>query len=186
VRPRRADAVRNRERVLEAARAAFADEGFDAQIPDIARRAGVGVGTVYRHFPTKDALVEALVEYHWVRLYEIAEEELANRGADAWGAFVRCIRRSAALSVADRGLTEAFSAKRHLPEWGASFARLRIASGALLAAAREDGQARPDASVDDISSMMCGFSGVLAMQRSGAPVDADRYLTLMLDGLRAR
>ncbi len=62
VTPRRADARRNRERVLEAAGEPFAEHGLDAQMPDVARRAGVGVGTVYRHFATKDALVEALAE----------------------------------------------------------------------------------------------------------------------------
>ncbi|HVE68365.1 MAG TPA: helix-turn-helix domain-containing protein, partial [Solirubrobacteraceae bacterium] len=61
-RPLRADARRNRERIMEAAREAFAESGLDAQMEDLARRAGVGVGTVYRHFPTKEALVEALVE----------------------------------------------------------------------------------------------------------------------------
>src|SRR5438477_3627614 len=81
----RADARRNRERVLEAARVCMARAGIDAQIEEIARTAGVGVGTVYRHFPTKDDLVEALAQARFERLAELARTALAND--DSWGAF---------------------------------------------------------------------------------------------------
>ena len=82
-RPLRADARRNRERVLAAAGAAFAEAGFDAQVEDIARRAGVGVGTLYRHFPTKDALVDALAEAHFGHLADLLEAALGREG-DPW------------------------------------------------------------------------------------------------------
>ncbi|MEA2405577.1 MAG: hypothetical protein QOE08_2224, partial [Thermoleophilaceae bacterium] len=82
--PLRADARRNRASVLEAARAAFADAGLDAQMDDVAARSGLGVGTVYRHFPTKDALVEALVEERFLELERIAAEKLERD--DPWEA----------------------------------------------------------------------------------------------------
>ena len=78
--PLRADARRNRERILKAARAVFADQGIDAQIDDVAKRAKVGVGTVYRHFPTKEALLDALVRERFEEIAQFAEEALAPRG----------------------------------------------------------------------------------------------------------
>src|ERR1700756_2007672 len=83
-RPLRADAARNRERVLAAAREAFAEYGRDAQMEDVARRAGVGVGTVYRHFATKEALVDALLETRFRQAMERAREALALE--DPWEA----------------------------------------------------------------------------------------------------
>ena len=78
--PLRADARRNREKVVAAASAAFAESGLDAQVEDIARRAGVGVGTLYRHFPTKEALVVALADEHFERIAETIEAALDERG----------------------------------------------------------------------------------------------------------
>src|SRR6201991_4974801 len=87
--PLRADARRNRERVLTAARAAFAEHGREAQMDDVARRAGVGVGTVYRHFPTKEALVNALALDLFEKLVQGAREALAIE--DPWEAFTQAL-----------------------------------------------------------------------------------------------
>ena len=76
-RPLRADARRNRERILKAARAVFADQGIEAQIDDVAKRAKVGVGTVYRHFPTKEALLDAIVREHFEAIARMARGALA-------------------------------------------------------------------------------------------------------------
>src|SRR5438876_12296106 len=92
-RAQRADARRNRKRVLEAARRCMARKGTDAQIEEIARLAGVGVGTVYRHFPTKDDLIEALALARFERLAELAREALEED--DAWLAFGAVLRASA-------------------------------------------------------------------------------------------
>ncbi len=83
--PLRADARRNREKVLAAARAVFSEHGRDAQMDDVARRAGVGVGTVYRHFPTKEALIEALMVAAFETIAEAAEAALEIE--DPWEAF---------------------------------------------------------------------------------------------------
>src|SRR3954468_9163530 len=102
-RPLRADARRNRERVLIAARAAFAEHGREAQMDDVARRAGVGVGTVYRHFPTKEALVNALALDLFERLVQHAREALAIE--DPWEAFTQALWTGAGLLSSDRAFT---------------------------------------------------------------------------------
>src|SRR5919202_3018532 len=93
-RPLRADARRNRERVIAAARAVFAEQGREAQVDDVARRAEVGVGTVYRHFPTKEALLEALAVDAFERICVIARENLASV-ADPWEAFTQTLWQGA-------------------------------------------------------------------------------------------
>src|SRR5207253_2407489 len=100
----RADARRNRKAVIGAARQLFADQGLDAQIPDVAKAAKVGVGTVYRHFPTKDDLIAALVAERFERLAEKAREGL--EAADSWEAICDFIRFSAQIQADDRGLCE--------------------------------------------------------------------------------
>ena len=104
-RPLRADARRNRERILEAARYACAEHGASVQIDDVARGAGVGVGTVYRHFPTKDLLIEALV----AEKFRITTENIrqALEIEDPWEAFAESLRRNAEVMAADAGLRDA-------------------------------------------------------------------------------
>jgi AcrR family transcriptional regulator len=185
-RPLRADARRNRAKVLEAARESFAEEGLDAQVPAIARRAGVGIGTVYRHFPTKDALVAALAEDHFERLVDLTDQ--ACRSAeDPWCAFAELMWTSARLFVEDQGLAEiaatqpeAFDATR------ATQQRLRARAADLIERAKASGGMRADATVEDIPTMMCALGAVTQLQAHGKDVSWERYLTLMLDGLRAR
>jgi AcrR family transcriptional regulator len=176
-RPLRADARRNRERILKAARAVFAAKGRDAHLEDVARRAKVGVGTVYRHFPTKDALLEALAREQFDTLTLWARE--AEDAADPWEAFNTMMWRGAELQASDRALMEAVaefkpSVARQAEELHASIAR-------LMARAQEQGAMRADASVEDVQLMMCGLGTVMQMPGEGWR----RYLTVMLDGLRA-
>jgi AcrR family transcriptional regulator len=185
-RPLRADARRNHEKVVAAAAAAFAESGLEAQVEDIARRAGVGVGTVYRHFPTKEALVEALAAEHFERLADIAEDALAEDGTP-WEVFGAAIWRSAHAAAGDiawceliGGHPSAVQAASH------GQARLATAMTGLIARAQQDGAMRADATVDDIRTIMCGFGHVAAAQRAGAALDWERYLQIALDGLRAR
>jgi AcrR family transcriptional regulator len=178
-RPLRADARRNRERVLKAAGAVFADQGIDAQMDDVARRAKVGVGTVYRHFPTKEALVEALVRARFGEIVAIAAE--ARERADAWQGFCELIWRAAELNAADRGFCEVMAMTDQRPviaECG-----LSAHTAALMERAKAAGRMRADASEADVSVIMCGAGSVM---RTMTDPDAwRRYLTLMLDGMRA-
>src|SRR6476646_613671 len=100
----RADARRNREAVIAAAKKLFADQGLEAQMPDVAKAAKVGVGTVYRHFPTKEDLIAALAEERFERLAEKAREGIAND--DSWEGLCEFIRVSARIQADDRGLCE--------------------------------------------------------------------------------
>src|SRR5947209_15003913 len=100
----RADARRNRERVLEAARACFARDGVDAQMDDVAECAGVGVGTVYRHFATKEALVDELARDYFERQVALARDSLEVE--DPWEAFSGYVRNGAALLAENRALAQ--------------------------------------------------------------------------------
>jgi AcrR family transcriptional regulator len=185
-RPLRADARRNREKVVAAASAAFAESGLEAQVEDIARRAGVGVGTVYRHFPTKEALVDALAEQLFERFADTMEAALEEQG-DAWEIFSAAIRRAATMAAGDVAWCEIIgghpsavqAAVRGQPRLAAAIAR-------LIARAQAAGVMRGDATVDDVKAIMCGFGHVAAAQRAGAALDWRRYLDIALDGLRAR
>lgn len=185
-RPLRADARRNREKILAAATAAFRESGLDTQVEDIARRAGVGVGTVYRHFPTKEALVTALAEDHFERLADIVEEALAQDG-DPWEVFASAIWRAAEPAAGDLAWCEIIAgAPSHVGMGPAGKQRLNAASDALIRRAQEAGQIRADAGVTDLQAIMCGLGHVATAGRAGAPLDWRRYLTIALDGLRAR
>ena len=183
-RPQRADARRNRERILEAARVAFAEDGLDAQMPELARRAGVGVGTLYRHFPTKDALVCALAQDHFSRLGDLAVALCGER--DAWSSLSELIWRSARLFVEDRGLAEIAAQQPQAIQQAADEQERLVGHVAeLVRRAKAEGTIRADASVDDVGTIMCGLGAVARMQACGKPVSWERYVTLMLDGLRA-
>jgi AcrR family transcriptional regulator len=182
--PLRSDARRNRERVLESARACFGRDGLDAQMDDIAARAGVGVGTVYRHFETKEALLEALAADHFSRLAALAEE--AEAVEDPWEAFAGFIRAGAELMAADRGLAE-ISAERPevMNEAALKAAIAQDFFGRLervITRAREAGQLRPEFELEDIPGIMCSIGSV---QVSSVPYSNwRRLLAILLDGLR--
>ncbi len=185
-RPLRADARRNHERIVAAAAAAFAESGLDAQVEDIARRASVGVGTLYRHFPTKDALVAALAEEHFERLADTVEAALAQDG-DAWETFAATIWRIADTVAADVAWCEIVGGHPTVVQAASRGQhRLAAATSALLARAQESGAMRADVTFADISTIMCGFGHIAAAQRAGAALDWKRYLDIALDGLRAR
>src|SRR5437763_6765374 len=118
----RADARRNREAVLTAAKKLFAGQGLDAQMPDVARAAKVGVGTVYRHFPTKEDLIAALATEHFERLAQRAREGLEM--ADAWDGIAEFIRFAARIQADDRGLCEVMGSRPDLMDGAALAAGL--------------------------------------------------------------
>jgi len=182
-RPLRADARRNREKVLAAARAVFSEHGRDAQIDDVARRAGVGVGTVYRHFPTKEALIEALM----VAAFEAiaAEAEAALEVEDPWEAFASVLWKGAEIMSADRALSEVFAS---IP--GAMESAMPTVEGLtasmtkVIARAQEAGVLRPDLVVDDIPMVMCGI-GSATKKDHRCEQAWRRHLSIVHDGLRA-
>lgn len=186
-RPLRADARRNREKVVAAAAAAFAEAGLEAQVEDIARRAGVGVGTVYRHFPTKDALVGALAEAHFGRLADTVEAALAEDPGDGWATFTATIWRIADAVAADVAWCEIVGGHpTAVRPMSPGQQRLAAVTSTLLARAQASGRMRSDVTFADISTIMCGFGHIAAAQRAGAALDWKRYLDIALDGLRAR
>jgi AcrR family transcriptional regulator len=175
--PLRADARRNRQRVLVAARAVFADQGTEAQIDDVARRAKVGVGTVYRHFPTKEALLDALVRERFEEIAGYAREALERE--DAWDGFCELIWRAAERNAADHAFCEAIASTDKsaiVEEVG-----LMRSTDELIARAKAQGRMRADATQEDVPMMMAGASAVMRL----SPTSWRRYLTIMLDGLRA-
>ena len=178
-RPLRADARRNRERILKAARAVFAEQGMHSQIDDVAKRAKVGVGTVYRHFPTKDVLLDAVVRERFEEIAGYAREALERE--DAWDGFCELIWRAAELNARDLGFCESVASTdcRAIVEDVGLMRSTRL----LIERAKAQGRMRADATEDDVQLMMIGASSV--MQQSPAPDAWRRYFTLMLDGMRA-
>jgi AcrR family transcriptional regulator len=178
-RPLRADARRNRERIVKAATAVFAHQGVDAQMDDVARRAKVGVGTVYRHFPTKEALLEALVRDRFEEIAGYALEALQRD--DAWEGFCELVWRAAERNAPDRGFCELVSASDQsavVEECG-----LARSTQELMDRARAQGTLRADATQADVPLIMIGAGSIM---RTIPESDAwRRFVTLMLDGLRA-
>ena len=179
-RPPRADARRNREKVLRAAQDAFAVSGYGVPLDEIAARAGVGPGTVYRHFPSKEELFEAVVT---ARVRDLVEDARARSDdadpGQAFFGFIGLIRREAA-------------AKRDLPEAialaGSLQADLHAALDALLRRAQEAGAVRKEITTPDIIALLKGLLRSINEAPSGAPSQAmaDRLFTVIADGLRPR
>jgi len=131
-RPLRQDAERNRERIVFAARDAFADGGIDVTMDEVARRAGVGIGTVYRRFPDKEALIDAVFEERLRELGEIAREALDE--PDAWRGFTTYLERAMALNAANRGLHAVIGSQEHGRDRLAALkARIRPLAARLVA-----------------------------------------------------
>ena len=182
--PLRADARRNREAILAAAKAVFARYGEDAQMDDIARKAKVGVGTLYRHFPTKKALIEALIADRFWQLARFVEANLDHE--DAFEGLCRSLWQGAELAARDRGVGQLFAA--HIAEATAAHEAQRELirlTEELIARAQAAGTLREDFEVDDIPTMMCGVTQ--AMHMVGGDDDRwTRHLRLLFDGMRAR
>lgn len=180
----RADARRNREAILEAAREGFAEQGFDCQMEDIARAAGVGVGTVYRHFPNKEALLDALIKDRFDTMAARTAEALERE--DAWQAFCELMRWSAKLQADDRGLSEVLGARPLVGEAAAAKSGLVELSDKLMRKAQRAGEMRKDLMIEDIPTMICGLSAVTGAAEGSMPaMNWERFLELMLDGMRA-
>jgi AcrR family transcriptional regulator len=184
-RPLRRDAQRNRERILEAAAELFARKGVDVTLDEVARCAGVGVGTVYRRFPDKEELIDALFEDRIAEIAAYAEEALA--ASDPWEGLVGFFERSCAQHTADRGLQQVIFSSVHGHQRVAA-ARDRISPPVteMLRRAQEAGALRPDVAPTDVPLVQ--FMVGAAAQYAGdiGPDVWRRMLTIVLDGLCAR
>jgi AcrR family transcriptional regulator len=182
----RADARRNRERILDAARATFSEHGSEAQMDEIARRAGVGVGTLYRHFPTKDVLVGELVR---IKLTDFARRARAKFEEDdrPWESFADLLREQAELAARDAAQQRMIFAFSHeaLEEARPTITELTAANQALIDRAKAAGVIREDVVVDDVRVLMCGLGSIMAADALGVmPYDWRRHLEFVLAGMR--
>jgi AcrR family transcriptional regulator len=181
-RPLRADAQRNRERILQAADEMFAAQGVDASIDDIANRAGVGVGTLYRNFPTKEALLQGLFVARMQPLITAARD--AAEAADPGEAFVAFMRRLGDEFVNFKALAEVMaSSGMDLSAKAEASADLLQAGDALLRRAQDAGDVRPDVSIADVAALMTGLGYV---DSSVTPTQRSRCVALACDSLLVR
>ena len=182
--PRRADALRNRERLLAAALALFTEQGTDVSLETVAREAGVGVGTLYRHFSTRDALVEAVYLSELDRLHEGAAELLAEHPPEE--ALARWMDRFVEYAATKRGMSGALQsviASGRNP-YSQSRTKLVEALMTLLDAGRAAGAVRDDVDAEDV---LLAIGGIWAMPvEPGWEERARRLLGLVMDGLRCR
>ncbi|MBP2478183.1 AcrR family transcriptional regulator [Crossiella equi] len=183
--PRRRDAARNQDRILAVARE-LVDEGVPLQLNDVARRAGLGVGTVYRHFPTPEALLETVATPRLTGLAEDGERALAE--PDAWLAFSGFLGRVVEAQFGDAALSPVTAAAEDaLPATTELKRTLWTVGAELLARVKAAGEVRADLSADDLVPLMCGIAYAATVHGGEDRVaTAHRYLATMLAGLRAR
>jgi AcrR family transcriptional regulator len=182
-RPLRRDASRNRERILEAARELFAERGLEVTMDEIARHAGVGVGTVYRRFRRREEIIEALFEQRMEDYLALAERCLAD--PDPWHGLVDFFEQGLTMQAADRGLKELLVGHGHASESGARVrARVLALAERLIARARQAGVLRPDIGAHDLPIVSLMLGQVIDFSHAVAPELWRRYLALLLDGMR--
>ncbi|MFD0151732.1 TetR/AcrR family transcriptional regulator [Streptomyces sp. NPDC055721] len=180
---RRADAQRNRERILEAAGEVVREEGTQASLRDVARRAGVGLGTLYRHFPTRDALLESLLRTGFDRLAEEAGR-LLDADLPPERALADWLGEFTLRAGAFRGLPASLMTTLGDPDSAlhASCLAMREAGGRLLRAGQDAGRIRPDADGTDLFALANALSWI-ADQAPSIAARRDHLLTLVMDGL---
>ena len=184
-RRKRKDAVQNRQRVMDAAREVFARHGLGTTLDEVAAFAGLGVGTVYRHFPNKSAVIDALFEESVDRLVELAR--VAAAAEDAWEGFVGFIIDVAELQTTDRGMRDLMlTAKNGCERSDLLQERLRPVSRPLVARAKAQGKLRPDFAEQDFPVLQIMLSAAYEFTSPAAPDAWRRYLTLMIDALCTR
>jgi AcrR family transcriptional regulator len=178
-RPKRADARRNYEKLLVAASDAFTDLGTAASLEDIARRAGVGIGTLYRHFPTRQALLEAV--------YVDEVEEMSAKADDLgdlapWDALATWLRQFVRFAATKRALADEMlnTIDAEAPVFVSCRTAVTEAGDMLLQRAQAAGVARPDTNFTDVGRMVAGIASI----RTADPGQIDRILEMALDGLR--
>jgi AcrR family transcriptional regulator len=183
-RPLRADARRNHEKILQSAREVFAADGIDAQMDDVARRAGLGVGTLYRHFPTKEALLVELLRAK-ARAFAANTRQALESDAPPGDALRAVLMANAELMAADAVTRQVLAgAGRQLwANLGADRDELEALTADLIGRARAAGAVRSDLTSADIGMVMCGLCSSMTSNAPG--FDWRRHLELLLAGLQA-
>lgn len=183
-RPLRADAARNRDKLLVAGAQVFGERGLDASLEEVARRAGVSIGTLYNHFPTREALLIAIVPGRLAPLEEIIAEALA--APDPWEGFVGFLEGLFALQARDRGLNDAVT--RQFPQAddvGQACPGGFEGAARIIERAKDSGHLRRDFDVQDLVIMIWAMSQVIRESADTAPETWRRCLAFFLHGLRA-
>jgi AcrR family transcriptional regulator len=180
-RPLRADAERNRQRILDAATELFAERGVDVSVDDIAARACVGIGTFYRRFPDRESLVEAVFANKLDRILELAHA--AREIEDPWDAFRTFVVTVARMHAQDRGLKDVTLSSNGGQERVAAFrATIQPIAQELLERAKAAGAVRQDLSPFDIPMIHRAVSAIADLTRDVSPEYFERTLTLFVDG----
>jgi AcrR family transcriptional regulator len=179
----RRDAAANRERIFETAQRLFADQGLETSMDEVARAAGVGAGTLYRRFPTKEVLVDAILGDGLERFRGFAEAAL--REPDAFAGLELFLERSLGLQLENRALLELLRLRlRHEPQLAAARQRIRPLLSELVARGQVQRTLRDDLSAADVLVLLWALGRVVESTGPGAPELWRRYLALALDGLR--
>jgi AcrR family transcriptional regulator len=182
--PLRSDARRNRERIVAAARKLFARDGVEASVEDITREAGVGMGTLYRHFQTKDELIDAVLEDALSDMVALAEAAAAEE--DAWVGFTVFLERALQQQAANRGLRDVLATRAdNAPRIAVKREHILPALRRVIERAHEQGSLRPDFAAEDLPLLFWASDRVMEATAEVAPDYWRRYVALLLDGLRA-
>jgi len=181
--PNRADARRNRAQLVGAARTLLATNGVEASTREIARRAGLGIGTLYRHFPTREDLVDAVLEDAFEEFVSVTEAALAE--PDGWTGFRQFLEQALVLHARNRGLKDVVETQSHGRTRAAAMrARIRPLLVQLVDRAQEQGALRDDFTVQDVPLLLWASDRVMDLAGDVAPEVWRRQLGLVLDGLR--
>jgi AcrR family transcriptional regulator len=181
--PLRSDARRNREQLVASARELLASEGVDVSVDEITRHAGLGMGTLYRHFPTKEELVDAVLEDAFAELVQLAEQAAAAE--DAWAGLTGFMEQALASHAANRGLKDVLATQEHGARRRAMRERIQPLLRKVVERAQAQGALRPDFTAEDLSLVFWAVGRVIQTTADIAPQQWRRHLGFLLDGLRA-
>ncbi|MFC7382434.1 TetR/AcrR family transcriptional regulator [Sphaerisporangium rhizosphaerae] len=180
----RADALQNRNRIVEVARELFAARGLDVPMAAIARRAGVGVATLYRRFPTKESLVTEVFTDQFAACVAVVDQALADE--DAWRGFCACVEKVCAMQAVDRGFSAAFiTAFPNALDVDHEHGRALRGFAELTRRAQRDGRLRADFVPEDLTLLLMANGGIVAESRQAALAASRRLVAYLLDALRA-
>ncbi len=179
----RADAQRNRDTIVVAARAAFGEHGLAASLDDIAKRARVGSGTLYRHFPTRDDLITAVFLERMAE--NLTELEAARQNPDPWEAFCDYVRRTCRAQAADKGLADLIAIGHRSKQLRELRNKAYDGLVGLIDASKAQGSLRTDFTSEDVVLLLMANAGIIDRAGRAAAIASERFVAVTLDGYRA-